>query len=112
MSSSPGFDKPEEKPPEQPTEQPPEKAAEKAVEKAAEKAPAIGIDLGTTNSCVGFFNKDKNDIEIISNTFYSRTTPSVVAFTDKEVLVGQDAKEQAVRNTDNTVYGRILMITF
>jgi molecular chaperone DnaK len=63
----------------------------------------IGIDLGTTNSCVSVM--DRGDPVVIANSEGSRTTPSVVAFTDKgEALVGQMAKRQAVTNPHHTVY--------
>ena len=63
---------------------------------------AIGIDLGTTYSCVGWW-KD-NRCEIIANDQGNRTTPSFVAFTDKERLIGDGAKNQAAMNPENTVY--------
>src|SRR5947199_3571878 len=63
----------------------------------------IGIDLGTTNSCVAIMSG--GDPVVIANAEGSRTTPSVVAITDKgERLVGQIAKRQAVTNPENTVY--------
>ncbi len=62
----------------------------------------IGIDLGTTNSCVAIM--DGSQPRVIENAEGARTTPSVVAFTDGERLVGQPAKRQAVTNPDNTVY--------
>lgn len=63
----------------------------------------IGIDLGTTNSCVAFM--EGGTVQIIPNKEGARTTPSVVAFTDKgEKLVGQIAKRQAVTNPRNTLY--------
>ncbi|KAH9304163.1 hypothetical protein KI387_008567, partial [Taxus chinensis] len=65
-------------------------------------AKAIGIDLGTTYSCVGVWHFDK--VEIITNDQGNRTTPSMVAFTDKERLVGDGAKNQIASNPQNTVY--------
>ncbi|MFP4387270.1 MAG: Hsp70 family protein, partial [Alphaproteobacteria bacterium] len=63
----------------------------------------IGIDLGTTNSCVAVM--DGKEPRVIENTEGSRTTPSMVAFTkDEERLVGQPAKRQAVTNPKNTLY--------
>lgn len=63
----------------------------------------IGIDLGTTNSCVAIMEGGKP--KVIENNEGHRTTPSIVAFTnDNEVLVGQSAKRQAVTNPDNTLY--------
>ena len=63
----------------------------------------IGIDLGTTNSCVAVMDGDK--VKVIENAEGARTTPSIVAYTDdKEILVGQSAKRQAVTNPNNTLY--------
>ena len=63
----------------------------------------IGIDLGTTNSCVAVIDGDKP--RVIENSEGDRTTPSVVAFSkDDEVLVGQTAKRQAVTNPTNTLF--------
>ena len=62
----------------------------------------IGIDLGTTNSCVAVM--DGKTPKVIENSEGDRTTPSVIAFTDEEVLVGQTAKRQAVTNPKNTLY--------
>ncbi len=63
----------------------------------------IGIDLGTTNSCVAVM--EGNEAKVITNAEGQRTTPSVVAFTKKgEVLVGQPAKNQIITNSENTVY--------
>lgn len=63
---------------------------------------AIGIDLGTTYSCVGVFRN--NGVEIIANEIGERTTPSYVAFTDEGVLVGQAAKNQAADNPTCTIF--------
>ncbi|KAF3311790.1 70-kilodalton heat shock protein, variant 2 [Orbilia oligospora] len=65
-------------------------------------APAVGIDLGTTYSCVGVFRDDR--IEIIANDQGNRTTPSFVAFTDTERLIGDSAKNQVAMNPHNTVF--------
>lgn len=64
--------------------------------------PIIGIDLGTTYSCVGVLKNGR--VEIIPNELGSRITPSVVAFTDEERLVGESAKNQASMNPTRTVY--------
>ncbi|KAJ5117762.1 Heat shock 70 kDa protein [Penicillium atrosanguineum] len=64
--------------------------------------PAIGIDLGTTYSCVGVFRDDR--VEIIANDQGNRTTPSFVAFTDSERLLGDPAKNQAAMNPLNTIF--------
>src|SRR5271169_4648340 len=66
-------------------------------------AKTIGIDLGTTNSCVAIMEGGKP--KVIENSEGDRTTPSIVAFTkDDEVLVGQSAKRQAVTNPQNTLH--------
>jgi len=64
--------------------------------------PAIGIDLGTTYSCVGIWQHDR--VEIIANDQGNRTTPSYVAFTDTERLIGDAAKNQVAANPFNTVF--------
>jgi heat shock protein 1/8 len=64
--------------------------------------PVVGIDLGTTYSCVGYMKN--NNVEIIANAQGNRTTPSYVAFTDTERLVGEAAKNQSSMNPENTVF--------
>merc|ERR1712164_12137 len=64
--------------------------------------PAVGIDLGTTYSCVGIWQNDR--VEIIANDQGNRTTPSHVAFTDTERLIGDAAKNQCAMNPNNTVF--------
>lgn len=67
-----------------------------------EKRVAIGIDLGTTYSCVGVWQNDR--VEIIANDQGNRTTPSYVAFTETERIIGDGAKNQASQNPKNTVF--------
>ena len=65
-------------------------------------AKIIGIDLGTTNSCLAIMEGDQ--AKVIENSEGGRTTPSIVAYTDGETLVGQSAKRQSVTNPENTLY--------
>ncbi|KAB1217892.1 putative mediator of RNA polymerase II transcription subunit 37c [Morella rubra] len=65
---------------------------------------AIGIDLGTTYSCVGVWDAQNDRVEIIVNDQGNKTTPSCVAFTDKARLVGEAATNQAARNSTNTIF--------
>ena len=66
-------------------------------------AKVIGIDLGTTNSCIAIM--DGSQPRVIENAEGARTTPSIVGFSDDERLVGQSAKRQAVTNPENTIFG-------
>ena len=75
-----------------------------------EVGPAIGIDLGTTYSCVAVWENDR--VKIIPNDQGNRTTPSYVAFTDEEHLVGDVAMNQVAMNPSNTVYGKVSNMSF
>jgi heat shock protein 1/8 len=74
------------------------------------ECPAIGIDLGTTYSCVAVWQNDQ--VKIIVNEQGNRTTPSHVAFTDKERLVGEGATNQIARNPANSVFGNLDLVLF
>jgi L1 cell adhesion molecule like protein len=67
---------------------------------------AIGIDLGTTYSCVGVWDGQNDRVEIIHNDQGNKTTPSCVAFTNSQRLIGDAAKNQAASNSTNTVFGK------
>jgi L1 cell adhesion molecule like protein len=68
-----------------------------------ETAATIAIDVGTTYCCVGVFRHGK--VEIITNEKGNRKTPSYVAFTDTEILIGEAAKDQLYLNPNNTLFG-------
>ncbi|PWA60938.1 heat shock protein 70 family [Artemisia annua] len=70
------------------------------------KGAAISIDLGTTYSCAAVWMNRKNRVEVIPNEQGNKITPSYVAFTDSEILVGEGAKNQIARNPTNTVFGK------
>ncbi|MED6150450.1 hypothetical protein PIB30_072445 [Stylosanthes scabra] len=69
------------------------------------KGCAMGIDLGTTFSCVGVWLHQESRVEILTNQQGKRTTPSVVAFTNTDMLIGEAARNQAATNPENTIFG-------
>ncbi len=73
-----------------------------ATEEEKAKWPVVGIDLGTTFSCVGIFKNGR--VDIIANDLGNRITPSWVAFTETERLIGEAAKNQAPSNPENTIF--------
>jgi heat shock 70kDa protein 1/2/6/8 len=73
---------------------------------------AVGIDLGTTYSCVGVWHEQNDRVEIIHNDQGNRTTPSCVAFTNSQRLIGDAAKNQAATNPSNTIFGTSFIIIF
>ena len=66
--------------------------------------PHIGIDLGTTNSCIAYYNDNIDDVEIIENSYGGRTTPSVVSFSQYDTIIGDAALNNMVIDPCNTVY--------
>jgi len=73
---------------------------------------SVGIDLGTTYSCVAVWQDEQNRVEIIHNDQGNKTTPSFVAFTDHERLIGDAAKNQTATNPQNTIFGTFLILFF
>lgn len=73
-------------------------------------AVAVGIDLGTTNSCVAIYKN--GHVEIIPNEEDSYVIPSWVSFTDNGILTGHEAKNEAHRYIRNTIYGKIYFIHY
>jgi len=73
---------------------------------------AIGIDLGTTYSCVGVWQEQNDRVEIIHNDQGNKTTPSCVAFSNSQRLIGDAAKNQASSNPTNTVFGNSFILLF
>ena len=71
---------------------------------------AIGIDLGTTNSCVAYYDHSKSTVEVIPNDCGNRTTPSMVSFSETERLVGDSAKNDSSKNPLNTIFDAKRMI--
>lgn len=83
-----------------------------AAKRRKEEGPAVGIDLGTTYSCVAVWSDEINRAEIIHNDQGKKTTPSFVAFTSDQRLIGEAAKNQAATNPTNTVFGNLLFFFF
>ena len=75
-----------------------------------EDGPTIGIDLGAMHSCVVVWQRDR--VEIITNKQGNRMTPSYVAFTDNERLIGDATKNQVARSSTNSIFGTLLLHTF
>lgn len=73
-----------------------------AKKESAKLEGVIGIDLGTTYSCVGVYKNDR--VEIVANDQGNRITPSWVGFTDEERLIGEAAKNQAAANSERTIF--------
>jgi L1 cell adhesion molecule like protein len=75
--------------------------------KTKQEGCAVGIDLGTTYSCVAVWQEQYCRVEIVHNDQGNRTTPSCVAFTDEQRLIGDAAKNQAAVNPLNTIFGNL-----
>jgi len=73
---------------------------------------AVGIDLGTTYSCVAVWLEQHNRVEVIQNDKGNKTIPSFVAFTDNQMLIGDAAMDQAKRNPENTILGFSILCYF
>jgi L1 cell adhesion molecule like protein len=73
---------------------------------------AVGIDLGTTYSCVAVWQEQHCRVEIIHNDQGNKITPSFVAFTENQRLIGDAAKNQAAANPQNTVFGNLISLLF
>ncbi|KAL2895099.1 putative mediator of RNA polymerase II transcription subunit 37c [Bienertia sinuspersici] len=81
-------------------------------EKRGDLWPAIGIDLGTNNSCVAIWQTPHGRVGIITNDTGNRTKPSWAAFHENECLIGEAAKNQAARNPANTVFGLLFLFLY
>ncbi|RHN80466.1 putative Heat shock protein 70 family [Medicago truncatula] len=73
---------------------------------------AVGIDLGTTYSCVAVWQEQHSRVEIIDNDQGNTTTPSFVAFTHDQRLIGNAAKNQTATNPQNTVFGNFISFLY
>ncbi len=71
---------------------------------------AVGIDLGTTYSCVAVWLDQHQIVEIIHNDQGNRTTPSFIAFNNEQRLIGDAAKNQSATNPENTIFGKFLFL--
>lgn len=69
---------------------------------------ALGIDLGTTNSCVAVYQNQ--NVEILQNEYHTYVTPSWVGFTENGIITGHEAKNEAYKNIKNTIFGKYIFI--